>query len=370
MTANEGTSLFEIEHVCGICPGDLKEVETPEKETTSPVIDERFHQEYRTQRLRKRRRQQQPFLMETDDEHTDSEGQISHGHASPRSLTRAVEQTAEDENTGYKTDIDWNVIDSDVNVAAAVAGSTAHDADATTVDDDKQTVVDDHTTAVDHDPTAVDDDGTAVDEDLRAVDSEVIAPDDDRATPPPVPVNSSSEPSTSVPQQQISSPPDGWVLNSDKYFTRVAQLIKWSFYRNLSKALVHSFRERIRRAELRRTYQKNFWVVADPTIDASLLMFGKKRDVFDMMTFVRKYPQSSGDLKNLRKSTNVRVMPDRCSFSLAMEALQTLEPNDSNEEEIQLDDDGDPARPQIPSQSYWTKIKTWPMVNTHGTFIV
>ena len=360
MTANEGTSLFEIEHVRGICPGDLKEVETPEKETTSPVIHERFHQEYRTQWLRRRRRQQQPCLMETDDEHTDSERQISHGHASPRSLTHAVEQTAEDENTGYETDIDWNVIESDVNVAAAVAGSKALDADASTVDDDEQKVVNDHTTAVDHDPSAVDDDATAVDKDLRAVDSEVTAPDDDRATPAPAPVDSTSEPSTSVPQQQISSPPDGWMLNSDEYFTRVAQLIKWSFYRNPSKALVHSFQERIRRAELRRTYQeKNFWVVADPTIDASLLMFGQKRDVFDMMAFVRKYPQSRGDLENLRKSTNVRVMPDRCPFSLAMEALQTPEPNDSDEEEIQLDEDGDPARPQIPSQSYWTKIKTW-----------
>ena len=88
-------------------------------------------------------------------------------------------------------------------------------------------------------------------------------------------------------------------------------------------------------------------------------MFGQKRDVFDMMAFVRKYPQSRGDLENLRKSTNVRVMPDRCPFSLAMEALQMPERNDSDEEEIQLDEDGDPARPQIPSQSYWTKIKTW-----------
>ena len=74
MTADEGTSLFEIEHVRGICPADLKEVETPKKKTTSPVIHERFHQEYRTQRLRKRRRQQQTFFMETDDEHTDSDG--------------------------------------------------------------------------------------------------------------------------------------------------------------------------------------------------------------------------------------------------------------------------------------------------------
>ena len=100
-------------------------------------------------------------------------------------------------------------------------------------------------------------------------------------------------------------------------------------------------------------------MVADPTIDASLLMFGKKRDVFDMMAFVRKYPQSSGDLENLRKSTNIRVMPDRCPFSFAMEALRQLEPNESDEEEIRLGEDGDLAHPQIPSQSYWAKIKTW-----------
>ena len=105
--------------------------------------------------------------------------------------------------------INWNVIDSDVNVAAAVAGSTA-------LDDDEQTVDDDHRAAVDHD-------ATAVDEDLRALDSQLTASDDNRTTPAPAaPVNSSSEPSTSVSQQQISSLPDGWVLNSDEYFTRVA----------------------------------------------------------------------------------------------------------------------------------------------------
>ena len=85
----------------------------------------------------------------------------------------------------------------------------------------KKTVVDDHTTAVNHDPTAVDDDTTAVADELRAVDSEVTAPDDDQATPAPAPVDSSLGPSKSVPQQHISSPPDGWVLNSDEYFTRL-----------------------------------------------------------------------------------------------------------------------------------------------------
>ena len=246
--------------------------------------------------------------MEKDDEHTVSEGQISHGHASSRSLTCAVEQTAEEENTGYKTDMDWNVIDSDVIVAAAVAGSTALDADATTVDDDEQTVVDDHTTAVDHDPTAVDDD-------LRAVDSEVTAPDDDRATPAPAPVDSSSEPSTSVPQQQmISSPPDGWMLNSDEYFTRVAQLIKWSFYKTCQRLSCTAFENVYEELNYGEHIRRRTSGWSPIPLDASLLMFGKKRDVFDMIAFVRKYPQSSGDLENLRKSTNVRVMPDRCLF--------------------------------------------------------
>lgn len=100
-------------------------------------------------------------------------------------------------------------------------------------------------------------------------------------------------------------------------------------------------------------------MVADPTIDASLLMLGRKRDVFDMIAFVKKYPQSRGDMENLRKSANVRVMPDRCPFSLAIEALRASDADEYDDEEIQLDDDGDPARPVIPSQSYWTKIKKW-----------
>lgn len=55
MTADEGTSLFQLEHIRGICPSDLKDVETPETETSSSAIHERFHQEYRTQRLQRRR---------------------------------------------------------------------------------------------------------------------------------------------------------------------------------------------------------------------------------------------------------------------------------------------------------------------------
>ena len=123
-------------------------------------------------------------------------------------------------------------------------------------------------------------------------------------------------------QIPIDSSPQGWRINSNVYFSRVARLIKHSFYKDVSKARVHSYQKRLRKVRLRRTFsEKNFWEDPDPEIDASLLMLGGKRDIFDMEQFAEAYPQCSAHLRTLRTKANVRVMCDRCPFLKAVAAL-------------------------------------------------
>ena len=119
------------------------------------------------------------------------------------------------------------------------------------------------------------------------------------------------------------------------------------------KGHVYSFQERLRKAELRRTHEeKQFWVLADPFVDAWLLMLARKRDVFDIKKFAQKHPETTDDLNILRRTANVRVMPDRCPLSLAIEALGATD-EDTNE------GNSPRARPRPGTQSYWTKINSW-----------
>ena len=154
--------------------------------------------------------------------------------------------------------------------------------------------------------------------------------------------------------QTLDTPRDGWQLNSDKYFRKVAHYIKSSLNRDMTKkGHVYSFQERLRKAELRRTHEeKQFWVLADPFVDAWLLMLARKRDVFDIKKFAQKHPETTDDLNILRRTANVRVMPDRCPLSLAIEALGATD-EDTNE------GNSPRARPRPGTQSYWTKIKSW-----------
>ena len=80
-----------------------------------------------------------------------------------------------------------------------------------------------------------------------------------------------------------------------------------------------------------------------------------------MEGFACAFPQTSVHLENLWKNANVRVMRDRCPFSLAVQALRVKsgEAEEQVDEEQELDRDGDPANQPLSSQSYWTKIKTW-----------
>ena len=69
------------------------------------------------------------------------------------------------------------------------------------------------------------------------------------------------EPSTSAAlkddDQSLDTPRDGWKLNSEKYFRKVADYIKSSLNRDMTKkGHVYTFQERLRKAELRRTHQE------------------------------------------------------------------------------------------------------------------
>lgn len=126
-----------------------------------------------------------------------------------------------------------------------------------------------------------------------------------------------------IPDYPIETPQRGWQINAESYHKKVAQLVKHSFYKELSKAQVYSYRERLRKVRLHRTLsEKKFWHDADPEIDAFLLMLGQSRDVFNMVEFAASYPQYSGHLDALRRKANVRVMSDRCPFANAFVALE------------------------------------------------
>lgn len=119
----------------------------------------------------------------------------------------------------------------------------------------------------------------------------------------------------------------------------------------VSRADVHTFRERMIRARRMRTAEeRNFWTKADPTLDAWMLVFGQKREVFDVDALVARHPNIYNHLQRARKAANVRVMQDSCPV-FESRKRKLLEEQGKEEEEEE--------RPQVPSTSYWTTIKKW-----------
>ena len=146
------------------------------------------------------------------------------------------------------------------------------------------------------------------------------------------------------------SPPRGWVLNSHVYMDKVACLIKNNFLKTIGKADLHSFSERRTRAEKRRTKQEQeFWTKPDPTIDAWMLVTGRKREVFDISSFVKRHRDIVPKLRELRKVVNVLVLTTRCPVVAALETVERRERGEATPEQ----------RLEVPSQSYWTTFKSW-----------
>ena len=146
------------------------------------------------------------------------------------------------------------------------------------------------------------------------------------------------------------SPPDGWVLNNNVYMDKVTCLSKNNFLKTIEKGDLHTFTERRSRAEKKRTkLEKEFWTKPDPTIDAWMLVTGRKRDVFDMSCFVQRHRDIVPDLQRLRKVVNVLVLTTRCPVIAAVDDLEKRERGEPTPE----------PRLEVPSQSYWTTFKSW-----------
>ena len=86
-----------------------------------------------------------------------------------------------------------------------------------------------------------------------------------------------------------------------------------------------------------------------------MLMIGRTCDIFNILEFAEKHPETGDHLDRLRETANVRVMRDRCPYAKAMDELRGKLWGESsshdNEEEQRLDRDGDVARPTLSSQS-------------------
>ena len=99
---------------------------------------------------------------------------------------------------------------------------------------------------------------------------------------------------------------------------------------------------------MRTKKDRDFWTIAAPNIDAWMLLIGRNREAFNLSLFVTKYPNIASALKRLRKIANVLVLPS------GRPVLRAIEENSRGE-----DDEETHEESEVPSQSYWTTIKSW-----------
>ena len=141
----------------------------------------------------------------------------------------------------------------------------------------------------------------------------------------------------------------GWVLNDGSYFRQIAKLWKRRFdVPELSRVHAGSFNRRMERAKRRLLkWEKDFWTIPDPEIDAWMLVMGRTRAVFDLEAFITKYCKYIECLSRIRRIVNVRVMADRCPMQKIL--------SQTNREEV----DGEQRNIQLNSQAFITAIRKW-----------
>ena len=191
---------------------------------------------------------------------------------------------------------------------------------------------------------------------------ELSPPPRDATTTPPhdtIPNSGDGEeiaattPTEPLPSSQIpvDTPTDGWIINDEKYLARVAWFIKYALVNSVSKAHVHSFLERLRKAELKQSKRdQHFWTTSDPWIDAWMILTGRKREVFDKSSFVRQHPGISSHLQSLRPAANLLVLSSCCP--VAREVQRQKRESEGETSHAQ-------EREEVPSQTYWTVVKRW-----------
>lgn len=154
------------------------------------------------------------------------------------------------------------------------------------------------------------------------------------------------------------STPSSLVLNSSLYFDKVADLLKSKFLlEDVTHIHARSFMERRRKAERRREREeRRFWSDADPTIDAWMLVIGEQRHVFDVDAYVVRHPDAHKYVERVRNMVNVRVLQCSCPVFQAAKRSVSAESETENDN---VDSQDQPRRPELSSQTYWTKVKSW-----------
>ena len=133
-------------------------------------------------------------------------------------------------------------------------------------------------------------------------------------------------------------PNEGQSLFSEQQIRGISTADLQNDDKDLQKGDLYTFRERRCRANLKRNKEeREFWTKADPTIDAWMLVTGRKREVFDVSSFVQQHRDILPELKQVRNVVSVLILPSRCPVTKALNDLE----------------------PEIPSQSYWTTLKSW-----------
>ena len=380
VSRDQGMSLFQVDHLRQICPADLRnDVDTNDDSDVLQTIHERFAQDHRAQRLHKRRQRRRGTTPVSSDEDEDrpiiSDSVMQR---SARCSPSMMSDESQDEVGSTGCRLPHTLPTSEPAVSPVFSSGSERPTPSTTkpvtplgpssvmlagirsADMSSSRQRQSNTVATPSQPStsfAYAIEGASHSNEATA--SFVHAREDAFVASGTTVREIQQE---EIPEYPLETPPRGWQINSKSYHKKVAQLIKYSFYKELSKAQVYSYQERLRKAQLRRTFsEKKFWQDADPEIDAFLLMLGQSRDAFNMEEFADAYPQCCSHLAPLRKKANVRVMSDRCPFAKAVATLKQKRgkvPQPVQEEE-EFDRDGDPARPPLSSQSYWTKIKNW-----------
>ena len=206
VTASDATALFQVDHIRQIGPANLRNDKDPNNSDLLQTIHERFAREHRAQRLQRRRqRRRRTSPVSTDDEDT----QATPPH-SPSDTTPTPAAAIHPESSPVCDPANPPVSE----VATASVSTRGSDTELNAFPSEPSTS-------------------------FAHVEKEASRPHSNRAT---TPAEAEENP---IPQRPMDCPPEGWRINSNVYFSRVAQLIQHSFYKDVSKGRVHSYQERL-----------------------------------------------------------------------------------------------------------------------------
>lgn len=327
ISAKEGESLFDHSQLKQISHADLRRDDNGDDHETGPAIHESFAAEARARRLRRKRRAAR--TSPCDEESTESEMDIGRTLDIERETSQSISGELQQHPPTVPETQEPDTFQPPSNISPSSS--------------DQLPEVDTHQSEASENPPATD---------IERDEAETVQPPSNSCDTVQVPENEDEMPSSgeglSSLQMARSSPTTVWTLNSKRYMGKVAGIIKYG-HNSVTKAHVHSFLERLRKAELKRTKEEHeFWTKADPEIDAWMIMTGRQREVFDVSIFAKQNPEILPHLKSIRDEANVLVLRSRCPIAREMEKQRRERDGETSEE-----------KEEVPSQSYWTVVKKW-----------